>query len=435
MARPLLWLVPILAALCICTAYSQHISCEGLFCTLKSDKSYFEVDLYGARLYLLDGAGNPRKEYSSLGLGFSHVIEREKNITDPSRNGSVCLSASGQDPTLNYDLKQDRYFGAIRQIFTISEMVTYLEELPNYPLPDIHTIKFTSYNGPTPILSIIYSLSLIDVNITLSNDTTHTGGLIAESIYRENALKLTLDFPGFPWAAADTGQNWTESFVTIYSNVSYKYTEGDEFYIEHVHGPYARITNELHGYSMAYSLDPFYLIDNVPYKANADSNETQAFPGYLVPPQIFTNLEVCKPTFGHWDNLLYDPSLGVLFSNFPLPDQPESEAAVKGRKSSLLAIYIVVPLVVVALAAVVLVILFVPPVYNAVLTSDPLKRNHLKVPARQADEDIPPKSYSNPTTVPTRAVDSPALPPSSPSSPSAPPASTSWTTVQKPPRA
>ena len=149
--------------------------------------------------------------------------------------------------------------------------------------------------------------------------------------------------------------------------------------------------NKNRGYSLQYSFENSFFVDGVAYAGHVGrSTNFTDLPGFLVTEILgsnyFSDLTICKDAdeiensmVGHWRNLSYDPNLIVLFSD-------GANDSSKQRKAVNIAAAVAVPVVILAVIGVVLLVLFVPPVYKAVLPSDPLKRQRFKLP-NPADDD------------------------------------------------
>jgi hypothetical protein len=150
--------------------------------------------------------------------------------------------------------------------------------------------------------------------------------------------------------------------------------DGDMITAYQWNSTYVNLTNSIHNYAMHYYLEHFYYIDGQPYLAASEPQPTQYPPVYSAPPTLVA-VRICKSSFSHWTNLTYDPGIGVLFSGFDSSAPPEgSPEQAKTNKNVTVAVAVAVPVVFVAVASFVLMAVFVKPVYNAVLPSDPFGR-------------------------------------------------------------
>jgi hypothetical protein len=144
-------------------------------------KAYFDINAAGSFLYLVDN-GQPRRDLSSLTLGFSHVIERERRITGST--GKAC-AFNTMDPFGSINADGDQ-IGALLGAYNLTDLRQTYEYQQNHPYPGVHTV-LVSYLKPDSnqtLVVITYSLPETSFEIVEETDTQYTYGFIPTTIYR-----------------------------------------------------------------------------------------------------------------------------------------------------------------------------------------------------------------------------------------------------------
>ena len=181
--RPASWFISFCLVLLL--AYgamaTYPLTCDGLVCTVKTEKALYTIDRHGARLQILNDLGLVVPGSTTLGLGISHLVERMKNVTDAAAETFKCIVPDS--PSLNVTSK-GLAAGLLMNYLEINSLEAALVPSLNDPVPGVLTIRYTYSLEGSVVVEQAFSISDRDTSYALSNDTRFTGGTPLTAQYK-----------------------------------------------------------------------------------------------------------------------------------------------------------------------------------------------------------------------------------------------------------
>lgn len=114
---------------------------------------------------------------------------------------------------------------------------------------------------------------------------------------------------------------------------------------------------------MYFGLQSTYIIDDIGYASESTPRSLSFIPWNR--PNLTVNVGAvfaCRDDLGHWDHLMYDPTLGALFSSFVSPTTPgDASNPTSNSKTTAIAVGVSVSAAVVIGAIIVALFIFYPP--------------------------------------------------------------------------
>lgn len=181
----------LIAYLCICacivlafvpfTLAIYETQCEGLNCSIRTKLGLYTFTKHGSLLQLTDSKGNIIPNTTSIGIGFSHLVERHKNFTTGINKPWKCYAS--QYPWTNDTSKTGEYASELVNYIDLAAQETTLERKVNFPHEGITSLIYTYYWKGAPALIQTFAISDRPYTFILSNDTRYTGGTVPTSRY------------------------------------------------------------------------------------------------------------------------------------------------------------------------------------------------------------------------------------------------------------
>ena len=267
--RPVSWfigfcLVLLLSSVAMAT---YPYNCSPTTCVVQTEKAFYTIDRYGARLQVLNHLGLVVPGSTTIGIGFSHLVERMKTVTDASMEASKCLVSDR--PSSNVT-NQGSTAGLRTNYLEIAPLSIAMNPSQDDPVTGVLTIRIPYFLDGRKVFEQVISISDRDTSLLLSNDTRFTNGtaFVADYRYvsggkrmsapclhssspewrcstvtsdplfmllitytddlstivdhscRKGGLKITASIPTMTWSASDSGAYYNSSFLTLYANVT-----------------------------------------------------------------------------------------------------------------------------------------------------------------------------------------------------------------------
>lgn len=156
-------------------------NCEGLVCTIKTELALYTFDIHGSRLQLIDSTGSVIPDSTSIGIGFSHMVERMRNVTNATTQKSKCIVPD--NPVLNAT-KKGVQGGELINYLELAKLPAEVEHAVNDPFEGVVTLRYKYYYEGSVVFVQAFSISDHDISYILSNDTRFTGGTVPTATYK-----------------------------------------------------------------------------------------------------------------------------------------------------------------------------------------------------------------------------------------------------------
>ena len=157
------------------------LTCDGLVCTVKTENALYTLDVHGARLQILNELGLVVSNSTTIGIGFSHLVERMKTVTDAATETFSCDVPS--DPSLNVT-SLGVTAGLRTNYLEFASLQATVASSPNDPVTGVLTVRYKYFLEGSVVFEQAFSISDRDTSYLLSNDTRFTNGTAFVAHYK-----------------------------------------------------------------------------------------------------------------------------------------------------------------------------------------------------------------------------------------------------------